>query len=99
MREDLLSSHFKDTAVLKRYKSTNDYNERNFEDPVDILCRKVYKTQIVKRENNEDIVSTISIYTFTKIGDKDNIDGKDVLSITEWKSLLDNEVVGYKILI
>ena len=99
MREDLLSSHFKDTAVLKRCKSTNDYNERNFEDPVNISCRKVYKTQVVKRENNEDIVSTISIYTFTKIEDKDNIDGKDVLSITEWKSLLDDEVVGYKILI
>lgn len=100
MREALLNSHFTDTAERKIFKKTNQYNEREFDDVSEIIrCRKVYKTQVVKNANNEDIISTVTIYTFTKIGDKDNIDGKDVLQITEWKSLLDNKVVGYKVLI
>lgn len=100
MREALLSSHFTDTCDRKIFKQINKYNEREFELGVEILpCRKVYKTQVIKNANNEDIVSTVTIYTFTKVGDKDNIDGKDVLQIDEWKSLLDNEVVAYRILI
>lgn len=100
MREALLSNHFVDTCNRKIFKKINQYNEREFEDKTQAVpCRKVYKTQVVKNSSNEDIVSTVTIYTFTKIGDKDNIDGKDVLQITEWKSLYDNTVVGYKVLI
>ncbi len=100
MREALLSTHFVDTCSRKIFKKINQYNEREFEDETQIVpCRKVYKTQVVKNSSNEDIVSTVTVYTFTKIGDKDNIDGKDVLQITEWKSLYDNTVVGYKVLI
>lgn len=100
MREALLGSHFTDTAELKVFKKINKYNEREYEDTTRLIsCRKVHKTNIVKNSNNEDIVSTITIYTFTKIGDKDNIDGKDVLQVNEWKSLLDNKVVGYKVMI
>lgn len=100
MREALLSNHFVDTCSRKIFKKINQYNEREFEDETQAVpCRKVYKTQVVKNSSNEDIVSTITIYTFTKVGDKDNIDGKDVLQITEWKSLYDNTVVGYKVLI
>ena len=100
MREALLSTHFVDTFSRKIFKQINQYNEREFEEEIQTIpCRKVYKTQVIKNANNEDIVSTVTIYTFTKIGDKDNIDGKDVLQITEWKSLYDNTVVGYKVLI
>lgn len=100
MREALLSNHFVDTCSRKIFKKINQYNEREFEDETQTVpCRKVYKTQVVKNSSNEDIVSTVTIYTFTKVGDKDNIDGKDVLQITEWKSLYDNTVVGYKVLI
>lgn len=100
MREDLLSSHFVDTAKLKVFKKINKYNEREYKDTTRLIsCRKVYKTNIIKNSNNEDVVSTITIYTLTKVGDKDNIDGKDVLQINEWKSLLDNKVVGYKVMI
>lgn len=100
MREALLNNHFVDTAQLKVFKKINKYNEREFEDTVRLIsCRKVRKTNIIKNANNEDVVSTITIYTFTKIGDKDNIDGKDVLQVNEWKSLLDNKVVGYKVMI
>ena len=100
MREDLLSSHFVDTAELKVFKKINKYNEREYKDMTRLIsCRKVYKTNIIKNSNNEDVVSTITIYTLTKVGDKDNIDGKDVLQINEWKSLLDNKVVGYKVMI
>ena len=100
MREDLLSSHFVDTAELKVFKKINKYNEREYEDMTRLIsCRKVYKTNIIKNSNNEDVISTITIYTLTKVGDKDNIDGKDVLQINEWKSLLDNKVVGYKVMI
>ena len=100
MREALLSTHFVDTCKRKVFKKINQYNEREFESEVQIIhCRKVYKTQVVKNSSNEDIVSTVTIYTFTKIGDKDNIDGKDVLQINEWKTLYDNTVVGYKVLI
>ena len=98
MREDLLSSHFTDIATLKKFKKINEYNEREYDIVTkEIKCRKVYKTNIVKNTNNEDIVSTVTIYTFEPIQDKDNIDGKDVLEITQWKSLLDNQVVGYRI--
>ena len=100
MREALLNSHFVDTANRKIFKKINQYNEREYEDNVEIIsCRKIYKTQVIKNSDNEDIVSTITIYTFTKIGDKDNIDGKDVLQVNEWKSLFDNKVVGYKVLV
>lgn len=100
MREALLNSHFVDTANRKIFKEINQYNEREYEDNVEIIsCRKTYKTQVIKNSNNEDVVSTITIYTFTKIGDKDNIDGKDVLQVNEWKSLFDNKVVGYKVLV
>lgn len=99
MREALLSSHFTDTAELKTFKKINKYNEREFEDVKIIPCRKVYETKVVKNANNEDIISTVTIYTFTKVSNKDNIDGQDVLQINEWKSLLDNKVVGYKVMI
>lgn len=97
MREDLLSSHFTDIATLKKFKQINDYNEREYGITKQIKCRKVYKTSIIKNSNNEDIISTITLYTFEPIEDKDNIDGKDVLEITQWKSLLDNQVVGYRV--
>lgn len=97
MREDLLTSHFVDNAILKKCISTNSYNERVFDTPITINCRKVYKTRVIKTPNNEDVVSTITLYTFNKINQLDNIDDKDVLEIHEWKSLFDNTVVGYKV--
>lgn len=100
MREALLSTHFVDICNRKIFKKINQYNEREFEEEIQTIpCRKVYKTQVIKNANKEDVVSTVTIYTFTKIGDKDNVDGKDVLQIIEWKSLYDNAVVGYKVLI
>ena len=100
MREDLLKSHFVDTAYLKRFKQMNQYNEREFEEVVEeIPCRIVNQAKIIKTAENENIVSTITLYTFTKIGDKDNINGKDVLEIKELKSLFDNKVVGYRVLL
>ena len=99
MREDLLKSHFKDTATWKQFKNINQYNERVYENEQTISCRKVKKTQVIKSANNEDIISTITIYPFSPIGENDNIDGKDVLAVSEWKSLFDNEVVAYRVLI
>ena len=99
MREDLLKSHFVDTAQLKRFICINDYNEREYEEPIEISCRKTKQTKILQSSDNESIVSTITIYTFEEIGDKDNIDGKDVLQINQMRSLLDNKIVGYEILI
>ena len=100
MREVLLNSHFTDTAELKVFKKINQYNEREYEDDIKIIpCRKVYQTTVTKNQNNEDVISTITLYTFVKINAMDNIDGKDVLQITEWKSLLDNKVVAYKIML
>lgn len=99
MREDLLKSHFVDIAELRRFKKLNKYNEREYEEPINISCRKIKQTKILQSSENENIVSTITIYTFEEIGDKDNIDGKDVLQINEMRSLLDNVIVGYEILI
>lgn len=99
MREDLLKSHFKDTATWKQFKEINQYNERVYETEQEISCRKVKKIQVLKTANNEDIISTVAIYTFSPIGENDNIDGKDVLAVSEWKSLYDNEVVAYRVLI
>ena len=99
MREAILKSHFVDKVTLKRFKKINQYNEREYEDEQEISCRKVLQTQVIKNSNNEDITSTITVYTFTKISDKDNVDGKDVLEVHEWKSLFDNEIVAYKVLL
>lgn len=99
MITDLLSSHFNDIAILKKFKKINKYNEREYEDEKQISCRKLYKTVVIKNSNNEDIVSTITLYTLEKINDKDNIDNKDVLQISEYKSLYDNETIGYKVLL
>lgn len=100
MREALLSSHFTDTCSRKIFVKINQYNEKEFDEGTEIIpCRKVYKTQTIKNANNEDIVSTIVIYMFVKPNEKDCIDGKDILQINEWKSLYDNQVVGYKVLI
>lgn len=100
MREDLLSRHFVDDAQLKVFVKTNAYNEREYESEIKtIKCRKVYETNVVKNSENEDVVSTVTIYTFEKINPMDTIDGKDVLQIKEWKSLFDNQVVGYKVML
>lgn len=99
MREDLLKSHFTDTAIWKQFKKINQYNEREYNEPQNISCRKVKKINILKSADNEDIVSTVTIYTFSPIGENDSIDGKDVLHVTEWKSLYDNSVVAYRVLI
>ena len=94
-RDFLLTSHFTDKAVLETFKEVDRYNVRQFNSPVEIDCRKVHKTTILKNASDESIISQVSIYTFNKVNNLDKIDGKDVLAIVEWKSLLTNSVVGY----
>ena len=67
MREDLLRSHFTDTAIWNQFSHINQYNERIYNESKTIDCRKVQKITVLKSANNEDIMSTITIYTFSPI--------------------------------
>lgn len=91
----LLASHFTDSAELSRCTRVDKFNSRIFAPSETIKCRKVKKVSILKGSDDESIQSTVSIYTFNKVDDLDRIDGQDIKAITEWKSLLTNEIVGY----
>ena len=96
MSDFLLASHFTDKANLQVFKNVDQFNVRHFDDEIVILdCRKVYTWTVLKGPGDEIVNSTMSIYTFHKVDALDRIDGKDVLAITEWKSLLTNQVIGY----
>lgn len=94
-RDFLLTSHFTDKANLETFIEVDKFNVRTFEAIKSIDCRKVYRSTIVKSAGDESVISHVSIYTFEKVQELDKIDGKDVLAIVEWKSLLTNSIVGY----
>lgn len=92
MLSTVLASHFVDVVSLERYKGENLSNEREFEDPVDIMCRVVNESSIIKQTQTELVMSKSTIWTFETIGDKDRIDGQDVLDIKEGKSMVSHKV-------
>ena len=92
MLSTVLTSHFVDTVSLERYKGENLSNEREFYPPVDIKCRIVHEWTIIKQTQTELVTSKSTIWTFESIGDRDRINGQDVLDIKDGNSLVSHMV-------
>jgi hypothetical protein len=90
---------FFDTAEWTKMSSPDEYNEQGVEGVDTIACRKVYSSEVVVTENNEHKLSEVKVYVSQDVGLNDLIDGKPILKIVELKSLLNNQIYGYKLLL
>lgn len=94
---DSIFTRFNDIVLLERYKGLNEFNEREFEVSEELKCRLVEDDTIVKKPNQEDVISHFKVYTNVSLEPLDRLNGLDVLRIKEHKSIVDNEVIGYTI--
>ena len=94
---ELYERHLVETCELERYKGINKKNERELYPVEHVPCRVIEETIVVKMNSEETVTSTHTIYLNTKVGDMDVINGKDVLEIVEWKSLLTHDIRGYRV--
>lgn len=90
---------FFETAVWTKMSDPDEYNEQAVDSTDTIACRKVYSSEVVVTENNEHKMSEVKVYALQNVNLNDLIDGKPVLKIVQLKSLLNNQIYGYKILL
>ena len=93
----LSSRHMVDKVILRRYVEEDKFGKRIFEEPVEIPCRIVNKTEIIKLTDTEKIVSNQVIYTLEKVSKLDNVNGLDILDLYEYNSLYSHDVQGYRV--
>ena len=94
---ELYDEHLVDTCNLERFVEVDKTNKRVFE-PVEVTkCRIHYVDVVIKHNTEEETLSRETIYLSTKVSDMDRINGMDILEVFEYKSLLTNEVMGYRV--
>lgn len=86
-----------DLVEYEKFIETDMENKRRFEPMREIKARVVNKYEIIKLENEEEVVSRKTIFTMENVGEMDRLDGLDVLYIREYKTLLAKEVWGYEV--
>lgn len=94
----MISEYLNQTVTHKTVSSTNSYNEKTYSTS-SINARFVYKREILRKSENEEVVTNAIIYTETELNESDVIthDSKDwvVRFVYPW-IFLDGSVMGYK---
>lgn len=93
---DSFRNHFIHTATWEKYKGVNRANEAEYEPGVEIACRIIRRSEVIKLPNSEEALSRLTIYTEARVGNKDRIDGESVFWTDEWISLYNDEYWGTK---
>lgn len=93
----MLDDYLNQTAEWRPFEQANEYNEPQYGAPVEIICRKVHKTQYVRSEKLEQLLSTMTCYTRSPVNEKDLLDGKTVLTVEDWVEL-EGTILGYKVM-
>lgn len=97
----MLRDYLNQTVTHKSVLSVNDYNEKTYS-TVSIKGRFIYKREVMRNADNEDVVSDAILYTETAINEKDVIthDSKDwvVRRVYPYK-FFDGSTMGYKVML
>lgn len=93
---DFLMYLMRDTVLYEKYTGTNQYNEKEYAEGIEIPCRITKYYKLMNNLDNEQVYSEFKIYTLQEIGFYDKLNGKQVIHITEWKSLYDGQIKGYR---
>lgn len=94
--QELYKQHLMDMCTLERYIGVDKTNKRLFSPPVQVSCRIIKRSEVLSTLVEEEVLSSYTVHTWDEIGDKDRINGYDVIRVNERKSLLTGEVFGYK---
>ena len=94
----MLDVYLNQSIAKKSVSSVNDYNEKTYSSTT-ISARFIYKRELVRLTNGEEITSDAIIYSKTSLSEGDVItfDSKDwkVRFVYPWHNL-DGSVLGYK---
>ena len=94
----MISEYLNQTVTHKTVSSVNNYNEKTYSS-TSTSARFIYKREIIRNADGEEITSNAIVYTKTELNEGDVItyDSKDwvVRFVYPWM-FLDGSVMGYK---
>lgn len=94
-KSDRMGRYLNQTVTWKAKTGQDKFNEPTYSSS-EIAARKQKKRQMVRNAQAEEVISQTTVYTQSAIGLEDQIDGEQVITVSEWIDR-DGSIVGYKV--